>query len=264
MTRTWTAGAADAALSAIARTPKLLVALDFDGTASELVVDPSSARARPEVSAALERLALLPDTVLAFVSGRSLHDLRLVTEHTDDSSIALAGSHGAQYWYPEAAEAAEPDADEDAVRAAVWAEVRPIVDKHEGVDFEPKAFGMGIHTRTSTVETEKAVFAEVDALMAEKYPSWRRRAGNKVLEFSSRLEGKDAAMAALRSHYGATGILFAGDDVTDEDAMRVLGPDDLGVRVGAGESAATLRVENPQQIAQLLEALADERASYQE
>lgn len=71
-------------------------------------------------------------------------------------------------------------------------------------------------------------------------------------------------MAALREHFGATAILFAGDDVTDEDAMRVLTGDDLGVRVGPGESAAELRVENPQQIALLLEALADERTSRRE
>jgi trehalose 6-phosphate phosphatase len=85
-----------------------------------------------------------------------------------------------------------------------------------------------------------------------------------VLEFSSRNEGKDAAMAALRERFDATGILFAGDDVTDEDAMRVLGAGDLGVRVGPGESAAALRVDSPQQIAALLEALADERVAAQE
>ncbi|MFY9712129.1 MAG: trehalose-phosphatase, partial [Microbacterium sp.] len=90
------------------------------------------------------------------------------------------------------------------------------------------------------------------------------RAGHRVLEFSSRAEGKDVAMGALREKFDATGILFAGDDVTDEDAMRVLIDGDLGVRVGQGESAAALRVDNPQQIAQLLDALATERAARRE
>jgi trehalose 6-phosphate phosphatase len=66
-------------------------------------------------------------------------------------------------------------------------------------------------------------------------------------------------MTVLREHFDATGILFAGDDVTDEDAMRVLGPGDLGVRVGPGESVATLRVDTPQDMAVLLEAVASER-----
>lgn len=265
MTRTWTPGSADAALSAIAATPRLVVALDFDGTASPLVPDPMAARALPEVAAQIARLAALPDTVVAYVSGRSMHDLRVITEHTDDSLIALAGSHGAQYWYPGVGDAAaiDPDAG-SAERDALWAAARPIIDRYDGAEFEPKTFGMGVHTRTATPEVEQAVFAEIDALVAERFPGWRRRLGHRVLEFSSRTEGKDAAMSALREHFDATGILFAGDDVTDEDAMRVLQDGDLGVRVGPGESAATLRVGSPQEMALLLEALAGERSALRE
>lgn len=265
MTRTWTPGTADEALRAIAATPRLVVALDFDGTASPLVPDPMAARALPEVAAQVARLAAMPDTVVAYVSGRSMHDLREITEHTDDSPIALAGSHGAQYWFPGTgeADATGPDTAEGD-REELWAAARPIIDRHEGAEFEPKTFGMGVHTRTATGEVEKEVFAEIDALVAERFPHWRRRAGHRVLEFSSRTEGKDAAMAALRERFDATGILFAGDDVTDEDAMRVLTDGDLGVRVGPGDSAAVLRVGNPQEMAQLLEALADERASRRE
>jgi len=98
-------------------------------------------------------------------------------------------------------------------------------------------------------------------VFARRAQHWRRRTGDRILEYSSRDEGKDTAIAVLRERTGATGILFAGDDVTDEDALRVLGDGDLGVRVGAGETAATLRVESPQQIAELLEVIASERAS---
>lgn len=265
MTRTWTPGTPDEELSALAATPRLVVALDFDGTASPLVPDPMAARALPEVALQVDRLAALPDTLVAYVSGRSMHDLRVITEHRDDSVIALAGSHGAQYWYPgigDADDAADAAADEE--RDALWEAAKAIIDRHEGAEFEPKTFGFGVHTRRADRETEARVFAEIDALVAERFPHWRRRAGHRVLEFSSRNEGKDAAMSALRDHFGATGILFAGDDVTDEDAMRVLRPGDLGVRVGPGESAAALRVDTPQQMAQLLEALADERAARRE
>ncbi len=266
MTRSWKPGTDDVALSAIAATPRLVVALDFDGTASPFVTEPMTARALPEVVAQVERLAALPDTVVAYVSGRSMDDLRVITEHTDDSPIALAGSHGAQYWYPGGGGDAEArqEAAEDAEREALWAAARPIIDRYEGVELEQKTFGMGVHTRAASPEIEEQVFAAIDALVAEKLPHWRRRLGNRVLEFSSRAEGKDAAMRALRERFDATGILFAGDDVTDEDAMRVLVDGDLGVRVGPGETAAALRVDGPQQIAALLEKLADERAARRE
>ncbi|MGB3376381.1 MAG: trehalose-phosphatase, partial [Microbacterium sp.] len=107
-------------------------------------------------------------------------------------------------------------------------------------------------------------FAAVDDVMARRAARWRRRTGDRILEFSSRAEGKDAAIAALRERTGATAILFAGDDVTDEDAMRVLTDDDLGVRVGAGETAATLRVDTPQQVGRLLGVIATERGSARE
>jgi len=261
VTRTWTPGTADDALTAIATTDRLVIALDFDGTASPLVPDPMAARALPEIKTQLERLAAMPDTIVAYVSGRSMHDLRIITEHDDESLLALAGSHGAQYWFPGIGDADAPGAGtEDGAREALWAATQPIVDRYEGVGLEPKAFGMGIHTRRATPEAEKAAFAEIDALVAGMFPHWRRRSGHRVLEFSSRIEGKDTAMTVLREQFDATGILFAGDDVTDEDAMRVLQDGDLGVRVGPGESAAELRVDTPQEIAALLEALAEERA----
>ncbi len=265
MTRTWTPGIADDELTDIATTARLVVALDFDGTASPLVPDPMSARALPEVAAQLSRLAALPDTFVAYVSGRSMQDLKVITEHIDDSIIALAGSHGAQYWFPGLGDSDAPgSATEDGARESLWAAAQPIVDRYEGVGLEPKTFGMGIHTRRATAEDEAAVFAEIDALVAERFPHWRRRSGHRVLEFSSRIEGKDTAMRALREHFDATGILFAGDDVTDEDAMRVLEPGDLGVRVGQGDTAAALRVDTPQDMAVLLEALASERSAGRE
>lgn len=265
VTRAWTPGETDEDLTALARTERLVVALDFDGTASPLVPDPMAARALPEVATQIARLAALPNTVVAYVSGRSLHDLRIITEHGDDSEIVLAGSHGAQYWFPGEGEA-DPtgEATEEGAREELWAAAQPIIDRYEGVEFEPKTFGMGVHTRRADRDVEEKAFAEIDALVAERFPHWRRRAGHRVLEFSSRAEGKDSAMLALREKFDATGILFAGDDVTDEDGIRVLGAGDLGVRVGPGESHAALRVENPQQMASLLEALADERAAAQE
>ena len=265
MTRTWTPGTTDDALTAIAATPRLVVALDFDGVASPLVPVPMEARALPAVKAQVERLAALPDTFVAYVSGRSMNDLQVITEHTADSKVALSGSHGAQYWYPGIgdADAGGAAAEEDG-REALWAAAQPIVDRYEGVSLEPKAFGMAIHTRQADPDVEAAAFAEIDALVAERLPHWRRRSGHRVLEFSSRVEGKDAAIAALRRHFDATGILFAGDDVTDEDALRVLQPGDLGVRVGAGETAATLRVDTPQEIAGVLEVLASERGAGRE
>ena len=67
-------------LRALAATPHLLVALDFDGTLAPEVDVPDDARALPEGHAAVLRLIELPDTTVALISGRALASLEHVSE----------------------------------------------------------------------------------------------------------------------------------------------------------------------------------------
>lgn len=257
MTHDWTPD--DAALAAVAQTPRLLVALDFDGTVSPHVQDPMTSRALPAAADAVARLAALPDTFVAYVSGRSLHDLREITEHEEASGILLAGSHGAQYWFPDTGEETDlSTAPGD--RAEVIDELRTLIADLDGVFYEPKTFGFGVHTRTAAPGQEEIAFLRVEKWAPERIPSWRRRTGHHLREFSWRSEGKDVALARLRAHVDASAVLFAGDDVTDEDGLRTLGGADLGVRIGGGETSAALRVADPAAFAALLAALADLRA----
>lgn len=250
------------AVARVAAAENLLLALDFDGTLSHLEDEPMKARMIPAARAAIDRLTELPHTTVAFVSGRSLHDLREIAEHGDDSHVLLAGSHGAEFWIPGEG-AIEPGADEvdDELRERLYRHAVDATGGMDGVWIEPKTFGLGVHTRTATPETAQSADAAVDAIVAAEAPHWRRRTGKNIVEYAFRHEGKDSAVAALRERVGATAVLFAGDDVTDEDALRSLGPDDLGVHVGVGETAASVLVADVEDLAALLEELATERAS---
>lgn len=282
-----------ALIEPLAAAETLLVALDFDGTLAPLIDEPMKARALPASKDAIAELAALPDTVVAFVSGRMLADLRVIGEHDDDSPVYLAGSHGAEFWFPVStstpqregrtsaeaedsaaegvlspgrtprAEQGQDDADgvdADAVRAAADEVVADI----EGAWIEHKALGFALHTRLSTSEDAARATQEIDALVGERAPGWRRRTGQDILEFSTSHAGKDAAIAALREQTGATAVFFAGDDVTDEDAIAHLTEGDLGVRVGPGETSARLRVADAQELAGVLWTLARMRAAQQE
>jgi trehalose 6-phosphate phosphatase len=59
-------------------------------------------------------------------------------------------------------------------------------------------------------------------------------------------------------------VLFAGDDVTDEDALRSLGEGDLGVHVGTGPTAAAVSVPDIAALAALLDVIAAERSRARE
>ncbi|MFT4212404.1 MAG: trehalose-phosphatase [Microbacterium sp.] len=253
---------ADACVERLARTPRLLVALDFDGTLAPLADRPMTARMTPAAKDAVTALVATPDTAVALVSGRSLHDLREIAEHRLDSRLHLAASHGAEYWHPGDPAEPAPAADPAALRLRdeLRARAEQVVADLEGVWIEPKAVGFALHTRLASDADTVAAHEAIGALMTAEAPDWRTRTGRDILEFASRHEGKDTAVAALRSLVDATAVLFAGDDVTDEDALRSLGPDDLGVRVGAGETAATLCVPDIAALASLLTDLADRRA----
>lgn len=250
-----------AALHRIAATHRLLVALDFDGTLAPLQNEPMDARMLPASRAAVDALTRAPRTWVALVSGRSLVDLQLLAEHDDDSPVFLAGSHGAEYWMPGQGlvEPAEDPAD-IALRDGLRARAEQATADLAGVWIEPKTFGLGVHTRRATAESAAAADARVDALVQAAAPHWRRRTGHNIVEYSFRHEGKDTAVARLRAAVHATAALFAGDDVTDEDAIAALGPDDLGIRVGDGTTAATLIVPDIPALAAFLAELARLRA----
>ena len=253
------------ALTRVAAADRLLVALDFDGTLAPLEDEPMRARALPVAAKAVAALAALPDTPVAFVSGRSMHDLREIAEHADDAQIFLAGSHGAELWVPgEGHLDTEDDEDAALLRDELRDAMTAQLSEFEGVWVEPKTFGFGIHSRVASAEDAQKARDAADRLVALRAPHWRRRTGHNIVEYSFRHEGKDSAIAALRERLGATAVLFAGDDVTDEDALASLGPADLGVRVGQGQTAASVRVGSIQELAAALSLLARMRADRRE
>jgi trehalose 6-phosphate phosphatase len=54
----------------------------------------------------------------------------------------------------------------------------------------------------------------------------------------------------------APAVLYAGDDVTDEDAIVALGPSAVTVAVGERPSAARFHLDDPQAVERLLDRLA--------
>ncbi|MCR2784574.1 MULTISPECIES: trehalose-phosphatase [unclassified Microbacterium] len=254
--------ALDEKIAAVATTPRLLVALDFDGTLSPLQDDPMQSRMLPVARDAVEALAALPDTIVALVSGRSLVDLRLIAEHDDDSALWLAGSHGAEFWEPGiGAREPEDDSADVALRDRLRAHAEQATAELDGVWIEPKTFGLGVHTRRADPAAAAEANRIVDELVRTEASAWRRRTGRDIVEYAFRHEGKDTAVAVLRERTGATAVLFAGDDVTDEDALRSLGEGDLGVRVGAGDTAASVTVADITEFAGLLNRIAELRAA---
>jgi hypothetical protein len=86
--------------------------------------------------------------------------------------------------------------------------------------------------------------------------------GKSVIELAVIATDKGHALDVLRHEAGASAAVFVGDDVTDERAfVRLAGPD-VGIKVGAGPSAAGFRVSDPAAVATVLALLVEERRAW--
>ena len=246
------------AISQLARTGRLLVALDFDGTLSPLVDDPSQSGMLPEARRAIDELESLPDTWVAFVSGRPLDGLVRVTE-ADDAALLIA-SHGVEVRLTGGVVDVGLSVQERERIQALRERLTQIASSIDGVRIEHKPVGLGLHTRN--VAPDDAIEAQTAARSAAAdIGGFLERAGKDILEFSVRDATKGDGVELLRGHVDATGVLFAGDDVTDEDGFAVLRPDDVGVKIGDGQTAAGYRVADPAAFADVLASLAAARAA---
>jgi trehalose 6-phosphate phosphatase len=243
-----------AALQRLAAHPRLLVALDFDGTLAPEVDDPEQARAIPEARAAVLRLNALPDTRVAMVSGRALASLIHVTDLPDD--VLLIGSHGIELRLdnPDDALALNDQEQEDVeVLHEVLGEV---ADSLDDVWLEPKPAGFALHTRLASDRASRVAHLVALSETAAELDNLTVREGKNVLEFSVRSTTKGEAVEHLRRYVKADAVLFAGDDVTDEDGFAALGAGDLGLKSGGGDTIADFRVSGPAEVAAALAALA--------
>ena len=129
----------------------------------------------------------------------------------------------------------------------------------EGAWVEWKPAGLALHTRKVAPDTASELQKVAKARVEAEIPELTVRGGKGVLEFSVRPSDKGEALTRLRQHSGASAVIYVGDDVTDEDAFAALESDDLGVKVGQGRSLAAHRVRSPDDVANLLERLAEAR-----
>ncbi|QIK84356.1 trehalose-phosphatase [Sanguibacter sp. HDW7] len=247
-------------LAALARAGRtVVVASDFDGVLADLVDDPESSRPRPEAAAALARLATAgPHAVLALVSGRDVVTLARLSGAP--AGTVLVGSHGAERGVvaPDGTLDARPldlpAADADRL-AAVVRVLEDVAERAEGAWVERKPTSAVLHVRL--VAQPAAEDLRSEALERVRALGVDAMLGKDVVDCNVVATSKGAALTALGAETSAARTLYLGDDVTDERAFAALGPDDVTVRVGPGETVARFRVTGTTDAAAVLAHVGD-------
>ncbi|CAL99809.1 trehalose 6-phosphatase [Saccharopolyspora erythraea NRRL 2338] len=240
----------------LARTPRLLVACDYDGTLAPIVADPNMAKPLPESVHALRSLAALPATTTAVISGRALRDLATLSRLP--AEVHLVGSHGSEFDVGFVHELA-PEATQ--LRTDLQRALQETVSGHGGVSLENKPASVAVHVRRAEPDTAQIVLDAVRSGPAT-WDGVEVTEGKEVIELAVVQTDKGNALDTLRHQVGATAAIFIGDDVTDEKAFARLHGPDVGLKVGPGESLADYRVEDTTEVATVLAFLMEERRTW--
>ncbi|MEZ2190633.1 trehalose-phosphatase [Corynebacterium sp. CCM 9204] len=244
----------DAAIVSVARVPRLLVVSDFDGTIAELQNDPDNVPVNRASLNALAALGRISDTAAVLLSGRDLTTLRRLANV--EGSVELVGSHGAE----SSGGQVRPTAEQQRRLDAVGARLRELIAGHTGATVEDKPFHRVLHTR----RVPDRALADRLLREARELPvdGVHVSTGKCIVEFAAVSVNKGTWItdARERGHWDA--VVFLGDDVTDENGFRVLGPGDLGIKVGDGATAAVARVSDTNGVQSVLERLVVARSAH--
>ncbi|HUZ26229.1 MAG TPA: trehalose-phosphatase [Streptosporangiaceae bacterium] len=244
------------ALAEMARTPRLLVACDYDGTLAPIVANPWSAYPLPETVTALRSLASLPETTAAVISGRALRELAALSRLP--AEVHLVGSHGSEFDVGFVHALAEPAR---ALRRKLLATLRELAGDTAGVILEVKPASVAVHVRQAAREVAEQMLDKVRSGPGT-WDGLQLTEGNAVLELSVIATDKGDALDAVRQQCGATAVLFLGDSVSDEKAYARLSGPDVGIKVGEGSTLAAYRVADSAEVAAVLSFLWDERRAW--
>jgi len=244
-------------IEAVAFAPVLLVTSDYDGTLAPIVDDPNRAFPRRETMVALKRLAAMPHTHVALISGRSLKDLAVLTGSPE--SIRLVGSHGSEFDLdfsnqidPAAAELLEQ----------IGEELAAIAERAPGAALECKPASIAFHYRNVESRALRHELVEAVEHGPAAHSGVYTRHGKMVVELAVVATDKGSALDTIRADVGASAVVYIGDDVTDEDAFATLRGPDLGIKVGPGETVAQMRLDSTDDVSRYLAALAERRGAW--
>lgn len=222
-----------------------LIGFDVDGVLAPLVEHADDARLTPGVATSLA--ALSSKTIGAILSGRSLESLERLFDFAE--GLHVIGSHGLEVRGAAAVELTDDERHTfeqleiigtkgvDAAGAGAWLEYKPA--------------SVVVHTRSADPVLAESALDAVGNL-ARMIEGAQVKPGHHVLELLARTASKGQALLQLGVQLDRSPLVFFGDDVTDEDAFALMGPDDISVRVGPGESVARYRLADPDAAAELL------------
>lgn len=227
-----------------------LFLLDYDGTLSPIVADPSSSKPSVGIVDLLKRLSSDFNVNVAIISGRDKEFLNYIF----DPNTILSAEHGAflripgqewelQYEY------------EDAWKKDVLPVFQKYTDRCAGSFIENKSTSLAWHYRNTEKEYAHIRSREFIEELENKIGRQAKLTiidGDKVVEMKPSDADKGIAARKICDLYQPDFILSIGDDQTDEDMFKALPDNAITIKVGVKNSSAKFTIKTQQEVMNIL------------
>jgi trehalose-phosphatase len=243
----------------------ILLFLDFDGTLTPIVSDPEKAKISLSGRRILKNIAGLNGVKTTIVSGRGLEDLK---KRIAVPEVVLVGNHGIEIEGPSIRHVSPEAITLRKFFEKMASELKKRLDNIQGIHIENKVFGLSVHHRNvAPKDLPEAMNVFFNAIN----PSIRRSEvvyaeGKKVWEVRPAVpwdKGK-IMMWLFARECARTGRpvlpVYVGDDLTDEDALKVLKSKakGIGIKVTGDhkeESHADYWLHSPEEVFEFIKKL---------
>lgn len=232
--------------------------LDFDGTLVEIVEHPDLVAIDGRTKEALSTVSGCLSSALAIVTGR---EIEVIDKFLAPLKLPVAGIHGlmrrdAAGHIPQPPEKLAHFVDKVAER------LKPFSQSEAGLVLEIKASSVALHYRARP-ELERLCLEVCEAAIVD-FSDVELKRGKMVFEIKPDIANKGTAILDYMKEAPFMGRTpwFAGDDVTDEDAFKVV--NDLGgvtIKVGPGDTVAKYRASDTAEFVKWLAEAADKLGS---
>ncbi|MBU1006199.1 MAG: trehalose-phosphatase [Candidatus Omnitrophica bacterium] len=221
----------------------LFLFLDCDGTLAHIVDTPDKAVISPETKRLLNSLAENKNYKVAIISGRALADIK---EKVGLKNIIYSGNHGFQIEGPKVKHEMAVPLNYKNVLRRIKIQLEDKLSGIKGVFVEDKKLSLALHFRLADkrqIPFIKTVFHESVILYLVRNKI-KISPGKKILEIMPPVhwnKGKIVLWLLARqealSKNGKIVPIYIGDDLTDEDAFKVLKNRGLTIFVGSTNSS---------------------------
>ncbi len=212
----------------------IFIFLDYDGTLTPIVESPDKAILSEDMHSMIIKLKeIMP---VAIVTGRSLNNIMDILKMKD---IIYAGNHGAEIWDGKKLVMGKQLSESKKALEKIVRELKEVLSFVQGVIVEDKGITASIHFRM-VASKDICKMHNIFWAIADGYKGlFSITSGKKVFEIRPHdIWNKGDAVKWIWENFANNRIpIYLGDDLTDEDAFKVIKGKGIGISIGKSKEA---------------------------